>query len=49
MISNAKADVNLSINEEPAALGWTAVISPERPIPWLNLQTKELNLNECMA
>ena len=32
-MSNAKAEVSLSINEEPAALGCTAVISPERPIP----------------
>ena len=31
--SNAMAEVSFKINEEPAALGCTAVMSPERPIP----------------
>ena len=33
MQSNAIADVSFSIKDDPAALGWTAVISPERPMP----------------
>ncbi len=31
--SSTSSLVNLFNNDEPAAFGWTALISPERPIP----------------
>ena len=35
--SRAMWFVSFIISEEPAALGWMAAISPDLPIPWLNL------------
>ena len=34
MISNTKELVNLLSSDDPAALGCTSAISPDRPIPW---------------
>lgn len=30
--------VSLFKRLEPAAFGWTAEMSPDRPIPWINLE-----------
>lgn len=38
MAWRAKLFVRVIIKLEPAALGWTAVISPDLPIPWPSLQ-----------
>lgn len=40
-MSNATELVNLLSRLDPAALGWIAAMSPDRPIPWINLQNTD--------
>lgn len=40
--SNTKALASAFIKEDPAALGWTDLISPDRPMPWVILAETKL-------
>lgn len=50
IISRTTELVSLFRRLDPAALGWTAEISPDLPIPWINLNKKKVeNIHQVFS